>query len=165
MTGDFIDEKTLRRMYEDHGGIKLDYETDAGIDIGYVGDFYALLRAIDEVVPRGSVMYAEGQPADEIRAFLMEHGASVRQRVWRGTFFPEPECFHLAIERDNLTRFRKIADKYAEPEIAYHLVVYDADGVLVSAYDAGDDNVGLSARLGEAAIQQFKIIAEAVKGE
>jgi len=163
MTSDFIDE--LRGMYEEHGGIKLDYESGEGIDLGYVGDLYALLRAIDEVVPRGSVMYVEGEPVDEIRTFLSDHGASMPQRVWRGTFFPEPEQFHLAIEDDNLARFRELADKYAEPEIAYHLVVYDTEGVLLSAYDAGSDHVGVSSRLGEAAIRHLEVVTKAVKSE
>jgi hypothetical protein len=46
--------------------LRLPYEE--AIVIGYVSDFYALLRAIDETMPPDAVLYLEGRPARDVEA-------------------------------------------------------------------------------------------------
>lgn len=118
---------------------------ERAINLGLIRDLYALLVAIDEVMPAGAVLYLEGTSiVPNIQAFLETHQAQESQLVVRGTLWPRPKTYHLPLTGSNLSQLRELAERHAEPEICDHLVVYRGDEVLVSAYDAGSSHVYVS---------------------
>jgi hypothetical protein len=124
-------------------GISL--EEEQAINLGLIRDLYALLAAIDEVIPEGAVLYLEGTSiVPDIRAFLEAHPTEESEPVGRGTSWPRPKTYHLPLTGSNLSQLRELAERHAEPEICDHLVVYRGDQVLLSAYDAGSSHVYVS---------------------
>jgi hypothetical protein len=125
--------------------------------VGYVDDFYELLRAIDEAMPKGAVLYVEGSSiARDVAAFLDGHKAPDPRRIVAGTKWPKARVFHLPLSGTNLTELRKIAESHAEPEVADHLVVYRDEQVLLSAYDAGSNDIYLWRALPAETITAFQ---------
>lgn len=117
-------------------------------ELGDVSDLYELLRAIDEVMPKHATLYVEGTSiAPEVARFLAARQSADPPEVERHTGWPKPQPFHLPLAGRNLAELRAIADRYAEPEICDHLVVYCGGTVLLYAHDAGDGYVLLSREL------------------
>lgn len=136
-------------------GIGLD-EADA-VNVGHVGDLCALLRAIDEAMPPGSILYVEGTSvAPDVREFLAARQTDDRVEVSKGTAWPKPAKYHLPLVGDNLRRLRALAERHADPEICDHLVVYKSGRVLLTAYDAGADDVWLRRDLPEDTLRRFR---------
>jgi hypothetical protein len=131
-------------------------EADSVI-VGYVSDFYALLRAVEETMPKDSVLCLEGTTfASDVVAFLEQRPAPAPARIDPNTLWPKPKFFHLSLTGTDLTDLRALADHHAEPEIANHLVVYRAGRVLLWAHDAGGGYVALASSLGEQTIERFR---------
>jgi hypothetical protein len=125
--------------------------------VGYVSDFYALLRAIEETMPKDAVLCLEGTtPASDVVAFLEQRAAPAPARIDPNTLWPKPKFFHISLAGTNLTDLRAVADHHAEPEIANHLVVYRAGQVLLWAHDAGSGYVALASSLGEQTIERLR---------
>ena len=123
--------------------------------VGRVSDFYALLRAVDETMPKDSVLCLEGTSIDVV-AFLEQRPSPAPARIDPNTLWPKPKFFHISLAGTNLTDLRALADHHAEPEIANHLVVYRAGRVLLWAHDAGSGYVALATSLGEQTIERFR---------
>jgi hypothetical protein len=135
---------------------RLRYEHDDMVDVGYVGDFYALLRAV-EALPKGAVLCLEGTAtAADVVAFVEARQRPNPPSVERNTRWPTPHQFHLPLECMNLQELCSLAEQHAEPKIADHLVVYRDDWVLMWAHDAGADHVRLSRRLPPDVVARFK---------
>jgi hypothetical protein len=132
-------------------------ETDA-VDLGYVSDLYALLRAIDEAMPQDAVLCIEGTAvAPEVASFLeARQTGHPPPAIAPNTSWPEPRFFHLPLIGSNLSDLRDLADRHAEPEIANHLVVYCGRNVLLWAHDAGAGHVSLSRHLPQATMDAFR---------
>jgi hypothetical protein len=131
-------------------------EEDA-INLGHVGDLYALLRALEEAMPEDAVLYVEGtSTASEIEEFLRANAIEPVTQVTRGTVWPRPRSFHIPTRRPLLRSLRELADRHAEPEICAHLVVYRDDQVLLSAYDAGSETVWVRRDLPEETINRLR---------
>lgn len=143
----FAAARVRRRVGSEGGepeveGIVLD-EADA-VNVGHVDDLYALVTAIDEAMPRGSILYVEGTGiARDVRQYLAARQADERVEVSRGTAWPKSVTYHLPLIGDHLSTLRALAERHAEPEICDHLVVYENGRVLLAAYDAGADEVWL----------------------
>lgn len=136
-------------------GIVLD-EADA-VNLGHVDDLYALLRAIDEAMPPDSILYVEGTSiTPDVRQYLAARQADERVKVSKGTVWPKPVTYHLPLVGDNLSRLRALAERHAEPEICDHLVVYKNGRVLLTAYDAGADEVWLRRDLPADTLRRFR---------
>ncbi len=130
---------------------------DDSVVLGYVSDFYALLGAIDEAMPKNSVLCLEGTSvASDVVAFLEPRQASERPAIEANTLWPKPQLFHLPLADTNLNDLRSLAENHAEPEIADHLMVYRDGSVLLWAHDAGSGYVALSRSLPEETIQHFR---------
>lgn len=131
-------------------------EADA-IEIGYVTDLYALLRAIDEAMPKDAVLYVEGVTiAADVASFLESRAAGDKRHIKPNTPWPKPKVFHLPLTGDNLADFRNLAEKHAEPEVADHLVVYRGDDVLMWAHDAGSGYVDVARDLSQSTVAAFR---------
>jgi hypothetical protein len=126
------------------------------ITVGYVANFYELLRAIDETMPKEAVLCLEGRPVSEVKAFLEQRQAADRPPIAPNTIWPKPSFFHLPLNGSNLRDLRLIADHRAEPEVADHLVVYRGNDVLLWAPDAGHNDVWLTRSLPEETINRFR---------
>lgn len=127
--------------------------------IGHVSNFYKLLLAIDEAMPKHATLYIEGRPiVGEIREFVASRQvalATIRQ-IKGGTLYPTPIRLHLSLKADNLLQLREIASRYAEPEIADHLGVYQDDEILLWAPDAGFGDVYANSALGETVLTKLR---------
>ena len=131
---------------------------DAGsLRLGRVEDFYALLGAIDEAMPRDATLYLEGTSfAPEVKDFLTSRPAPDVHGVAPGTLYSKPEAYHLPLKDPNLAELRSIAKRHAEPEVADHLAVYRGNELLLTAYDAGNDDVYVARSLSEETLQTLR---------
>lgn len=135
---------------------QLRYEHDDMIDIGYVGDFYALLRAV-EVLPKDAVLCLEGTAtAADVVAFVEARRRPDPPSVEPNTLWLTASSVSSSPEGTNLQELCSLAERHAEPEVADHLVVYRDDWVLLWAHDAGADHVRLSRRIPKDTLDQFK---------
>jgi hypothetical protein len=131
-------------------------EADA-LQIGYVTDLYKLLRAIDEAMPKDALLYLEGTAiAPDVASFLESRAAQDRREIKANTLWPKPKVFHIPLTGDNLTEFRNLAEKHAEPEVADHLVVYRGEDVLLWAHDAGYGYVYVARELSESIVEALR---------
>jgi hypothetical protein len=131
------------------------HDEDA-IDVGYVSDFYELLRVIDEVLPKDAILYLEGTSvAPAVSEFLTARDTGEAPAVALNTTWPKPRVFHLPLRGTNLEELRSLAGEHAEPEVADHLVVYRGSDVLLWAHDAGSGHVRLSRRLPHRTLERF----------
>ena len=130
----------------------------ASLPLGYVSDLYALLRAIDETMPKDATLYVEGSSiARAVREFLGARPAASDRELERGTRFPVPKTFHMPLEGGNLAGLRALAELHAEPEICDHLAVYRDDELLLMAHDAGFGDVEVASSLPEDAVRRFRL--------
>lgn len=136
-------------------------EEDA-INLGYVGDLYALLRGIEGAMPDDAVLYVEGTAiAPEIEEVLRAHAVEPVAHVTRGTIWPGPRSFHVPTTAVLLRRLCELADRHAAHEICDHLVVYRDGQVLLSAYDAGAETVWVRRDLPEKDLARLRELLSA----
>jgi hypothetical protein len=127
------------------------------LTIGYATDLYELLRVIDETIPKDAVLYVEGTSiVPAVSEFLEARQPAERPKAKAGTLWPRPRVFHLPLSGANLAELRSLADGYAEPEVADHLMVYRGDKVLLEAHDAGNGDIRLSRSLSPEVIERFR---------
>jgi hypothetical protein len=115
--------------------------------LGYVEGFHALLRAVDEALPKdGAVLYVEGTSIDpEVASFLAARPAGDTREVARGTIWPTPQTFHVSLSA--LPELRALAEGRVDFEVCDHVVVYRGDELLLWAHDAGDGYVQVARSL------------------
>jgi hypothetical protein len=127
------------------------------VPVGYVSDFYVLLRAIDEVMPSDAVLCIEGTSVTrDVASFLESRQPPNPPAVAPNTLAPKPDFFHLPLVGSNLADLRALAERHAEPEVADHLLVYRDRQVLLWAGDVGDGYVSVSRHLPEDKIEAFR---------
>jgi hypothetical protein len=135
----------------------LRFSDGESVTLGRVGDFYALLRAIDEVMPRDAILYVEGTSiASEVKDFLASRRALATYPIEPGTLYPKPAAYHLPLADPNLTDLRSIAERHAEPEVADHLAVYRGNELLLTAYDSGNGEVYVARSLPTERLQALR---------
>jgi hypothetical protein len=110
----------------------LRFEDEQLASLGHVSDLCALLRAIDETLPKDATHYVEGSSlSPDLMDFLARRRTATRHEVKVGTVWPKPKGFHLPLSGTNLGELRGLAARHAEPEICDHLVVYRESEVLL----------------------------------
>ena len=123
-------------------------EDDDAVSLGVVTDFHVLLDVIDEAMPNDAVLVLENTGfAPDVDEFLAAREPGAAPDVERGTLWPRSTLRQLPLEGSNLQELRELADRHAAPEVASHLTVYRGDGVLLTAFDAGDGEVRVNRRL------------------
>jgi hypothetical protein len=139
----------------------LSFAENAAIDVGLIKDLYALLEAIDDVMPSDSVLFLEaGSATADIVQFLETHHQSTPHTVKRGTIFPRSRVYHLPLSSGHLTELRRLADQHAEPEVCDHLAVFHGDRLLLTAYDAGFGHVEIIRTMPSEVIDRFTALAQ-----
>lgn len=136
---------------------RLQLEEEGAVTLGYNTDLYALLRAIDEAMPRDAVLAIEGTHiAAEVRQFLLEREPAQKPELVANTIWPTSEVFHLPLSGSNLEELRDLAENFAEPEVGDHLMVYRGGDVLLWAHDASDGFVRLAATVPREAVEALR---------
>jgi len=119
-------------------------------------DFALFLRALEHLVPDGSVLYLEGgSPTEEIRSYLEARSANATTKVALGTIWPRPTQFHMRIDAESLRGLAALAEDRLLPEIAVHIHVYAHGRVLLEWYDAPDDPIRISSEIPEDKVEEF----------
>jgi hypothetical protein len=120
-------------------------------------DFPSLLRALTKLIPQNSILYFEdGYPRGELKAFFEKKSVPEISQIALGTTRSRPKVFHVPATPENLIELAKIAEGYAEPEVAIHFHVYKEGKVLLEWYDAfSDDPMYLSGDIPESALKKF----------
>lgn len=117
----------------------LDLRDEDALDLGRALDFHILLRAIDQAMPTDATLALEGDTAaPAIREFLLAHQAPDPRELVPNSD-GEVVLFHLLL--GNLGKLRILAEDCGSFEIAFHLMVYRGDEVLLWAHDAGDGSL------------------------
>jgi hypothetical protein len=138
-------------------GEPLVLKAEDAVVLGRVSDLYALLAAIDAVMPDDAIVYLEGTSiAPDVAEFLESRQPIDPPAIRPNTLWPAPRGFHLPLTGTNLAELRSIAAQHAEPEVTDHVVVYRGRGALLWAHDAGDGYVSLAKSLPSATVERFR---------
>jgi len=115
---------------------------------GHRVDQAEFLRALQGLVPAGSILFVEGgaHPAP-LRRLLEEHAVPPEAKVALGTVWPRSTVFHLQVTPALLSQLADLAETCASPELCSHLHVYTGDGVLLQRHDAFSDPFYVSKRI------------------
>ena len=146
------------------GERRLELREEDAIQLGYVRDLDALLRAVEEAMPHDATLYIEGRPiAAEIEALLETRHADAHEEVARHTLWPRPKTFHVPLAGTTVSELRALASNHADPEVCDHVVVYRDGAVLLSAHDAGFGYVYVNRELPTEVIDRLRLILAPTK--
>ena len=138
---------------------------DAAISIGYYrGPLERVLIGLAQAPLEGAVLRLDGESSElaefvDARASRHPELAEANKLARGWTFGPvtfSEGDWHLPIEGDNVERVHAMMEHHADPEIAICLYVEDAHGELVAAPDVGDNEIWVSERLPQAALDAIR---------
>jgi hypothetical protein len=98
--------------------------------------------------------FIEGRTRD--RPEFIEANPRKERRGFWGRIVIRPKGRRLPIESDTFSVLRDMLERHADIEIADELSVHDAEGCLVFAHDAGYNNIWVSRRLPEPAVEAIR---------
>ena len=90
---------------------------------------------------------------------LGRHRTEATRGDLSGTIWPQPQTFHLPLTNEVGEALRLLGERFAQPEMCDHLVVYRDEDILLSAYDAGIDIVWVSRALPTHILEQLRSLA------
>jgi len=118
--------------------------------------FAALLRALADLLPAGSILYFEDGLHDQaLLAFFAEHAIPEQTHIAVGTLWPRPAYYHVPATPENLAELAALAETRAEPEIAIHFHAYREGEVLLEWFDAFDQSMLLNGGIPEERVRSF----------
>jgi hypothetical protein len=145
---------------EELEGIRMDYAQPLW-EVSGETTFAALLRALADFLPDGSILYFEGgSPDRELLAFFNAHAIPEETHVAVGTVWPRPVYYHVPATPQNLSDLSVLAESHAEPELAIHFHAYREGKVLLEWHDAFSQEMLLYGSFPE---ERVKAFAEALK--
>jgi hypothetical protein len=120
----------------------------------------AVLAAV-AVLPRPVTLFVEGTSlAQQVKSLLARHAAAPGRTDVSGTIWPRSQRFHVSVTDPLMEELQPLAETLAEPEVADHLVAYDASGgVQLAAYDAGFDPIWAARDLPPSVLEQIAVLA------
>ena len=122
--------------------------------------FAALLRALGDFLPDGSVLYFEGSSPDrKLLDFFNAHAIEEETHVAVAILWPRPVYYHVPATPQNLAELDVLSESHAEPELAVHFHVYRDDKVVLQWHDAFSDPMLLDGNIPE---KQVSSLAEAL---
>lgn len=121
-------------------------------------DLYSFIRALPDLLPAGSILgLAEGVWDSEMEEFLAKQAATPDG----GLLGTKPRVFEkarfISADRATLQALSELADGYAQPEIAIHLIVLQGDRTLLEWYDVDDDPIALHASFDEEQVARHEL--------
>lgn len=121
----------------------------------------AVLAAV-AMLPRPVTLFVEGGSiVPAVRALLVCHEVDAGRGDLSGTIWPRSERFHVAVTDSLMDELQSLAETLAEPEVADHLVAYDAPGrIQLAAYDAGFDEIWVTRELPASVMEQITALAQ-----
>jgi len=150
----------LRRLLgavpkEEMDGIRLD-TTRPYWEVDGPKTFTELFGALPCLLPQGAVLYFEGGLLDaEILDFMATSAMPEQTHVAMGTIWPRPKVFHVPATESTLTTLAAIMEHHAEPELAVHFHVYQANTVLLEWHDAFAQPMMISGSIPEEQVKSF----------
>ena len=150
----------LRRLLgavpkEEMDGIRMD-TTRPYWEVDGPTTFTELFCALQHLLPQNAVLYFEGGLLDaEILDFMATSAIPEQTHVAMGTIWPRPRVFHVPATASTLTTLAAIMEHHAEPELAVHFHVYQADTVLLEWHDAFAQPMLISGSIPEEQVRAF----------
>ena len=140
---------------EEMSGIRLDM-TRPFWEVSGETDFPSLLTALQDLLPKESVLYFEGgAPTGALLEFLRAQQVPERTHVAYGTIWPKPRVFHLPATPQTMRRLAEMTRSCAYPELAIHFHIYREQSVLLEWHDAFTQPMLLSGELPEQEVRTF----------
>lgn len=114
------------------------------------------------MLPRPVTLFVEGTSiVPEVTSLLARQQLDPGRRDLSGTIWPRSKRFHVAVTDPLMKELQRLGEKLAEPEIADHLVAYDASGrVQLAAYDAGSNEIWVAREVPASVMQQITALAD-----
>jgi hypothetical protein len=138
------------------------YEVELGY---YKGPLERLLAGLQQASLEGAILEVNGF-SDELLTFIeertrdqpgfVEEDRRKERRRPFGRIVFRPKGRRLPIESDTFSVLRDMLERHADVEVADELSVHDAKGCLVFAPDAGDNDIWVSRRLPEHAVEAIR---------
>lgn len=113
------------------------------------------LRLLPALMPAGSILCLEGQPAAAVRSYLESRRAGKTTKVAVATIWPRPVILHTPLTAENVNGLADLAERHVAPEVAHHLHVYMGDQVFLEWYDVPFDPLWISKALPEERVAAF----------
>jgi hypothetical protein len=114
------------------------------------------LKALESLLPEGSILYLEGgYPSKKDEVLLKSMSVPEQAHVAMGTIWPRPQIFHIPATGENLEELARVAQNRAMPELAVHMHVYHGDRVLLQLHDAFDIPFYMAGEIPEERIKEF----------
>jgi len=119
-------------------------------------DSSQFLRALRSLVPASSVVYFEDIGEKHVTRVLQRLSVSAPVRVARGTMFPRPDYYHVALTTDNMEEIATYLDNHPTGHFCTHCCVYRDRKILLAWYDAFlDDPMYISWTIDESEVNRF----------
>jgi len=108
------------------------------------------------LLPPNGVVYFEGcSVTRDIAALYEYYKVSDPVAVARDTTFPVPECFHVVLAPQFVSRLCELAEQLPLYELLDHIKGYEGKALIFHFHDAFDNDLLVSERVTEAAISDF----------
>lgn len=119
-------------------------------------DLPMFLKALNELLPPGSVLYLEGGPAlTDMQPFFEARMPEQTADIAPGTTWPRPQNFHMKANMENLYGLAKLTARTNPLAFAWHLHVYKDGQLLLQWYDAFMEPLFISKDIAEDKIKGF----------
>ena len=138
---------------EERGGIRL--EDKEPWRVSSTRDVTRFLRALNLLVPDGSVAYFESTGERHVAEHLRKAAVTPAVRVALGTIWPRPDCYHFVLTAGAAEELADFLDHNPCGFFCAHLHVYRGHSVLLQWYDAFDDPIYVSRSIDERAVSRF----------
>ena len=142
------------RVAADQTGLQLD--TQFRWVVSGIKDPVRFFQNLPLLLPSNGVVYFEGCSVTRGIAALYEYyEASNPVAVARDIAFPVPECFHVVLAPQFVSRLCELAEQLPLYELLDHIKGYEGKALLFHFHDAFDNDLLVSERVTEAAISDF----------
>ena len=138
---------------DEQGGIRL--EDKEPWRVNSTRDVARFLRALELLVPDGSIAYFEDTGEKHVAEYLRKAAIAPAVRVATGTIWPKPDCYHVALTPGAAEELADFLDHNPCSFFCAHLHVYRDRNILLQWYDAFDDPMYVSRTVDEGVVSAF----------
>lgn len=125
-------------------------------EVGATNDGAAFFRGLSRLAPAESILYVEGSTESHVPKYLAQLPVARARQVALGTIMPPSDRCQVLASPEHLEGLAKVIEEHRIPVPAIHVVLHDAERVLVSWYDAfTDDPMFVSSGFTEQQVRDF----------